>query len=75
MKGNTLTKGISVLLLIFVPFWLFGEPYNTPTIDGVISISPDDWDEDELVGDDPIDDSYWTGNEFRAIYLLSLIHI
>ena len=69
MKGNTLTKGISVLLLIFVPFWLFGEPYNTPTIDGVISISPDDWDEDELVGDDPIDDSYWTGNEFRAIYL------
>ena len=46
-----------------------GTPYNSPTVDGVIEISAADWDSDELVGDDPADDSHWLGNDIDNIYL------
>ncbi|MCD6417452.1 hypothetical protein J7M00_01550, partial [bacterium] len=58
------------IFLVSAVFFAFAVPYNTPTIDGVITISPDDWDADELRGDDPADDSYWgTANDFDDIYL------
>ena len=56
--------------LFLIPLILLANPYNSPIIDGVISISPDDWDSDELLADDPDDDSYWgTGNDFDNIWL------
>jgi len=47
----------------------FAVPYNSPTIDGSITIAADDWDNDELVGDDPPDDSHWVGNDFDNLWL------
>ncbi|RKZ32626.1 hypothetical protein DRQ33_05560, partial [bacterium] len=45
------------------------EPYNTPDVDGIIEISQNDWEADELIADDPPDDSYWSGNDLDNIWL------
>ena len=48
----------------------YATTYNTPTVDGTISISASDWDANELVVDDPSNDSYWgTSNEIDNLYL------
>ena len=61
---------IAKIFLFLIPLILLAEPYNSPTIDGTISVSPDDWDSTELVVEDPNDDSYWgTTNDFHNIWL------
>ena len=43
--------------LLAIATAVVGTTYNTPTVDGRIEIDPGDWDDDELVVDDPADDS------------------
>lgn len=58
------------LLILFLFSFSFPDPYNTPNIDGSIEISPEDWDENELIDDDS-GESDWGGdaNDIKLIYV------
>jgi hypothetical protein len=46
-----------------------GTTYNTPTVDGSIEVSSGDWDDDELVTDDPGDDSRYGEADIDDIHV------
>jgi len=57
-------------IFLFCTSLLFGVTYNTPTIDGSIAIAAGDWDSDELIVDDPNNDSAWgASNEMNNLWL------
>jgi hypothetical protein len=47
---------LPLLILLLVVGTALPETYNTPTIDGTVSIDPDDWDASDLAVNDPDDD-------------------
>jgi hypothetical protein len=47
---------LTLLAVMLVAGYSFGETYNTPTIDGVVNVAPDDWDASDMAVDDPDDD-------------------
>ncbi len=63
-------KIILITVFVFCTSLLFGVTYNTPTIDGSINIAAGDWDSDELIVDDPNDDSAWgASSEMNNLWL------
>ncbi|MBD3348877.1 MAG: hypothetical protein GF400_06735 [Candidatus Eisenbacteria bacterium] len=57
-------RAISIIIvLLLVAVAAFAETYNTPTIDGVVNIAPDDWDADDFAVDDPSDDCRYAPND------------
>ena len=69
VRVRLMRKSVRTFLIFLWAVLVGGTPYNSPTVDGVIEISADDWDSDELVADDPADDSHWLGNDIDNIYL------
>ncbi len=60
---------VALTLALFCSVAVWATPYNSPTVDGVISVSPDDWDADELAGEDSVGDSPWAGNDLHRLWL------
>ncbi len=48
---------LPLFILLAIAGTVPAETYNTPTIDGVVNIAPDDWDASDFAVDDPSDDN------------------
>ncbi|HEC83237.1 MAG TPA: hypothetical protein ENI46_01965, partial [Firmicutes bacterium] len=58
-----------VLFAILVAGYAGATTYNSPQIDGTVSVGPSDWDEDEFLLDDANDDSRYHEADIDDIYV------
>ncbi len=58
-----------VLFAILVAGYAGATTYNSPQIDGTVSVSPSDWDEDEFLLDDANEDSRYHEADIDDIYV------
>lgn len=68
MKGIT-TVAFAALALILASNWLDATTFNSPTIDGVVNIDVADWDQDELLVNDPSNDCRYPEADIDDVYL------
>lgn len=60
---------LAVLLILPISSISLGKTYNTPQIDGTVSVGPNDWDADEFLLDDPNEDSRYHEADIDDIYV------
>ncbi|MGQ9809894.1 MAG: glucodextranase DOMON-like domain-containing protein [bacterium] len=66
MKG--LTKILAVLFLTLTSSLALATTFNSPSIDGIINIDPQDWDQDELLIDDSPNDCRYPEADIDNVY-------
>ncbi len=59
---------VTIVTTILVSTFLLATTFNSPTIDGLINIAPDDWDQDELLIDDSPNDCRYPEADIDNVY-------